>query len=232
MLSIRQIEKLIEAASHRRLVQRILANGRCQEPAIIDRLVEPGAAAPAALGLALQRLLELSWGPTAALAGTVRRLLSCQDSQGMFRTPIVALVAAVAEAGEMAPAQGNTLRSADPSSPALAATAVALRGLAQWHDREPRASGGSGGSGGQPSSLVGRVGDALNRGIDAMARRLSPDLVSAVSTVDAAIVAWQLVEVEPIADRLDLGALRARVQRDSAPAGAASLFEYAYSSAA
>jgi len=226
MLSIRQIDKLMDAAAHRRLAQRILANGRCQEPAIVDRLLEPGAVAPAALGLALQRMLELSWGPTGSFTKAVRRLLVCQDSEGLFRTTIESLDAAAPEFVQSEPFGRIAPPGAVPPSPALAATAVALRALSQWRDRDLQRTPG------QPSSLVGRVGDALERGTAAMARRLSHDLVDAVSPVDAAIVAWQLAEVEPIADRLDLGALRARLRRDDALTAAGSLFEYAYSNAA
>ena len=43
MLSLRHIERMVESKAYPRLVQRILANGRCESPRAIQRLLEPRA---------------------------------------------------------------------------------------------------------------------------------------------------------------------------------------------
>ncbi|MHC5114108.1 MAG: hypothetical protein ACYTGP_06740 [Planctomycetota bacterium] len=108
MMSLRQIEQLIERKSYRRLLDRLLDNGRCVRQHVRRRLHEPPYLVGTALGLALQRVCELSYGPSeigARLAEEVRLRL------GM----------AV-----------EALTSANASPDALASAAVALRGLRDW----------------------------------------------------------------------------------------------------
>jgi hypothetical protein len=71
-------------------------------------LMHPHAVAPAALGLALQRLDELSYGPNPLTEHVVHLLLAMQADSGQFGGP-------------------------DPAA-SLAATAVACRGLLRWRD--------------------------------------------------------------------------------------------------
>jgi hypothetical protein len=106
MLSPARITRLVEQKSWDTLVRTILANGRCVAPPIRRRLAQPVAAPIAGIGLALQRLTELSYGRCPAIIDLTSRLLGLQDPEGLF-------VSATA-----------------PLERPVAASAVALRGLA------------------------------------------------------------------------------------------------------
>jgi hypothetical protein len=84
MLTIPHILRLIEAEAYGRLIERVLANGRCDSPDICRRLSRPDVRVPAALGLALQRCVELSYSPTAVAGALVGRLLDQQRGDGLF----------------------------------------------------------------------------------------------------------------------------------------------------
>jgi hypothetical protein len=108
MISPSQIERMVAAGAYGRLVGRILSNGRCRSVEARSRLAQPPAAAAAGLGLALQRLCELTYGPSAMTARLVKRLLLLQHADGLF--------------------------GADAAT-SPAATAVAIRGLLAWRDQ-------------------------------------------------------------------------------------------------
>ncbi len=113
MISPNQIARMIEIGSYGRLIGRILSNGRCESRHARQRLEEPTVRAVAAIGLALQRFCELTYGPSAAGAGMARRLIGMQRADGLF--------------------------GGGPSAP-LAASAVALKGLLAWR-RQIQADG-------------------------------------------------------------------------------------------
>jgi hypothetical protein len=75
---------MVDQQTHRRLVERVLANGRCRSQAARLRLQGPLAAAPAGLGLALQRLCELTYSAGDAETAVARRLLCLQGGDGLF----------------------------------------------------------------------------------------------------------------------------------------------------
>jgi hypothetical protein len=84
MMSILRLERLIRAGSHRRLIESVLANGRFRSGELVDRLCLGDGGEAAALGLALARCCELSYGPcplAASIAGRLRRL---QQDDGLF----------------------------------------------------------------------------------------------------------------------------------------------------
>jgi len=114
MLSRRQIERMVAAGTHRRMVERILANGRCGSEAARARLTDPRAATAAGLGLALQRLCELSYSPSEGCREVSRRLMRLQRPHGLF---------------------GPTEEGSIPGS------AAAVRGLHDWcgllHEGDP-----------------------------------------------------------------------------------------------
>jgi len=110
MISQRQIQRMIECGAYRKLVTRVLANGRCQSETARVRLARADAAAPAGLGLALQRLCELAYGPCPTARDAAERLLRLQRRDGLFGV------------------------GADGS---IAATAVVLRGLHDWAITQP-----------------------------------------------------------------------------------------------
>jgi len=108
MISTAQIQRMVQTGAFSRLVGRILANGRCESGPARRRLAEPLSAAPAGIGLALQRLCELTYGPSETAASLAERLLRLQRPDGLFGA------------------------GADAS---VAAAAVALRGLLDWRQQ-------------------------------------------------------------------------------------------------
>lgn len=84
MLSIPQIRHLVETRSYERLVDRVLTSGRSGNLSVRLRLASSEAQAPAALGLALQRVVELTYGPTPLAADIATRLIHLQVRDGLF----------------------------------------------------------------------------------------------------------------------------------------------------
>jgi len=109
MLRVSNIMQLLRAEQFSLVVDRILSNGRCRSRAVRQMLREASFAETAATGLALQRVLELTYGPTAEADDLVHRLLRSQAADGLF---------------------GHATGDIDGSR--LAGAAVALRGLTAW----------------------------------------------------------------------------------------------------
>jgi len=112
MISQNQIVRLIEAEEFRQLIQRVLSNGRCRSPMVLHVLSQPEAAATAAIGLALQRLGELTYRPTELANELARRLIGMQKIDGLF--------------GPDASSSREAM---------LVATSTALRGLMTWRSQ-------------------------------------------------------------------------------------------------
>lgn len=108
MISRRQIERLARSESYGVLAERILGNGRCLSEHGRRRLCRPPGAAAAGLGLALQRLAELTYGPDPLGDELTARLIAQQRADGLFGVG---------------------------PDPAPAASAAALKGLMVWADR-------------------------------------------------------------------------------------------------
>lgn len=212
MLSVKQIHQQVHSRAHRRLTQRILANGRCQSPRILKRLLEPGAAAPAALGLALQRLFELTWGSSTESRLILSRLLACQAIGGLFGDPD--LISGDGRNGDV----GKFV--------SIAATAVAVRTLTiafdrmGSHDFEERFTD------------LPRLKASQERATTALTRSLKASNSDDFNDVDAAIVLWQLGDLKPLARNLGLDHLAVRLKKRAGLEHCGELFEYAYSSAA
>ena len=91
MLSVAQIDRMTHDEAWPRLVRRVLANGRCPARAIADRLSEAGIGGMAEVAgpaLALQRVCELSWAPSALtdrLAGRLAEVQRCTPSAADWR---------------------------------------------------------------------------------------------------------------------------------------------------
>jgi hypothetical protein len=112
MISLTQIQRMIDHGSFAQLIRRILSNGRCTCPAIREHLLgnPTGPDTPlAACGLALQRCCELSYLPTNVARRLGDRLAAAQMPDGRFGI-------------------------ADDT--ALATTAIAVRGLIDYRDQE------------------------------------------------------------------------------------------------
>lgn len=133
MISQPQIVRLIEAQEYRHLIDRILANGRCRSAAARRVLMRPECAAVAALGLALQRLCEITYRPTPAAQMLAQQLIALQRDDGTF---------------------GDPLEISAESS--LAATAVALRGLIA-HASQIELTGAA-----APESITTSIEDGVN----------------------------------------------------------------------
>jgi len=81
MLSVSLIERTLETRDHDRLLRGLADNGMALPLALRMRLAE-GVTAPTAL--ALRRLVELTYGPTALSRQLVDRLLDQQQPDGSF----------------------------------------------------------------------------------------------------------------------------------------------------
>jgi hypothetical protein len=113
MISAIQILRLAGSNEYRRLVERLLSNGRCHSSLAMSVLRNAETAAAAGLGLALQRLCELAYWPHPDGAALAQKLVRLQRRDGLF---------------------GHGLaRDTD----VIAASAIALRGLIDWASQFP-----------------------------------------------------------------------------------------------
>lgn len=112
MISQQQILRLIETREFRQLIARILANGRCRSTLARQTLARPDAVEVAAIGLATQRLCEITYRPAPQSAALILRLLQLQHEDGTF---------SAATCGD--------------EDGILAATAVALRALVSYQSQ-------------------------------------------------------------------------------------------------
>jgi len=87
MLSPAVLERLISAEDWERLLSEVLRNGRPLPVGARLRLLGGDSAAPASLGLALQRMIELSYAPGRREQRALERLLALQGQDGGFGSP-------------------------------------------------------------------------------------------------------------------------------------------------
>lgn len=166
MIALTQIETMLAHRAFGQLVRRILENGRGASEPIRDRLLRPECVLPAALGLALQRGCELTYGPVPATLRLARRIVRLERPNGLFR------------------AADRVVAGADKANrPAgMAAIAVVVRGLIEFtHQLE--AAGTDQGR---------RIGSAAARAIRALAAGQRSSGLIGRDAIDSAIVAWQL----------------------------------------
>ena len=110
MLSPSQIGRFIANRDYRRLVDRLLNNGRCHSRRAQALLHAPESIEVAAIGLGLQRICELAYWPVPEGIEFSHQLFRLQRRDGLF-----------------GPAHSN------PSDGwIVAASAVALRGMSEW----------------------------------------------------------------------------------------------------
>lgn len=217
MLSLRHIERMVESKAYPRLIQRILANGRCDRPSAIQRLLDPGAVSPAALGFALQRVLELAYGPVPLADHLIRMLLALQspmeesEHQVIIRPPY-----------ERVSTEAGVDHDSLSPNVSIAVQAVVIRSLLNWHgqagdQRTP-----------EQASLISRVGLAVDQGLKALGRQITPASVGSIDPIDAFIIHWQLGDLTAAKKRIDFHALIARLNQ----ASDRTMRNYAYSAAA
>ncbi len=95
MINLSHIERLLNEESYGRMVNRVLANGRLVNRAVVRRLEVSEAVAAAACGLALQRCCELTYAPTPLADRLAIRLLEMQRSDGHFSRSVAASAVAL-----------------------------------------------------------------------------------------------------------------------------------------
>ena len=96
MISFPRLARLAEAADYDRLLDEVTRNGRPLPLGIRMRLSEPESLPSAALGLALRRVVQLTYRPVELSATLVRELLGLQRADGSFGTIGATAVAAAA----------------------------------------------------------------------------------------------------------------------------------------
>lgn len=112
MLTPTQIGRFIANKDFRRLIDRLLSNGRCHSRRAQARLHEPEALEVAAIGLGLQRICELAYWSVPDGSDLAHQLLRLQRRDGSF---------------------GQRHAVAD-SQHLIEGSAVALRALIEWLD--------------------------------------------------------------------------------------------------
>lgn len=86
MISLPRLARLAESREFDRLLDEVIRNGRPLPLAIRLRLCDPEALPAAAVGLALQRVVQLTYKPTPLSAMLARMLVEMQHEDGSFGT--------------------------------------------------------------------------------------------------------------------------------------------------
>jgi len=207
MISLSQIERMIEHGSHAQLIRRILANGRCTCPAIREHLLgRPGGPDTPiiAAGLALQRCCELSYGLTDLAGDLAMRLITAQMPDGR-------------------------LGIADDT--ALAATAIALRGLIEYRDQLAGMGGGSD-SERETDGQDPKVDTAIERGMSAVSHLVNLWANSRDHATGILIAVWQLGHLPSFRACIDVDRVLMRLRERYARDLDARLVDYAFAQAA
>jgi hypothetical protein len=202
MLDANQIRRLLDSKEFSQLIDRILMNGRCRSSLTRQMLRKKDVAVVSAIGLGLQRIIELTYRPTPMADALAKQVMDFQDQRGLFRTGMTANGSGGERRCAAAPFATSTCGQ-DFTVGVLGASAVALRGLIGWRRQHEtnRAFNNLEGS------------DVIQRGLDGIAglfeiQKESGDWLQ--YAIDWAIVLWQLGDIEafraavPIDELLDL----------------------------
>ena len=206
MLTKQSILRLVEQQSFPLLVRRVLDNGRSTDVRVRQLLTQPEIAVASGLGLALQRLCELSWQVDRPIEGVKDKLLVWLNQSDLF--------------GARTIRSSSTRTASLPVYGGLAAAAVAVRGLhdfsqLRWQCFQPR----------QPNqrlkwmtiagewtlSRSGR-GKVAGRSIDAAIERIveiistDADRTDPARVFEESIIHWQLRSIPTFVDLLDASA--------------------------
>ena len=93
MLTTNRIDRLVSSGDFDRLLNDVLSNGRTPPLAVKLRLSDPATLPAAAMGLALQRLVELTFVPGEESELLVAALLERQSDDGSFGSTAATAVA-------------------------------------------------------------------------------------------------------------------------------------------
>jgi hypothetical protein len=96
MLNLPRLSRLVESGEFERILEEVSRNGRPLPIGVRLRLSEPAGLPPSAMGLALQRVCELTYRPTPLAVALARGILDRQDAGGLFGTLSATAVALAA----------------------------------------------------------------------------------------------------------------------------------------
>lgn len=217
MISISQIQRMVDHGNHRQLIRRVLSNGRCMSPAIREHLLgQPGGpdVPTIAAGIALQRCCELTYLPTDLATDLAGRLTATQMPDGRFGI-------------------------ADET--ALAATAIALRGLIEYRDQLDSIScvgGAPQGHGHVPGQVGTQVEHrrtldaAIEQAMDAVSELVQSALETSDHVTGVFIALWQLGHLAWFRARVGIDSVLARLRDGHAHDLDGQLVDYVYAQAA
>lgn len=201
MLNLPRLARLAETGEFDRLINDVARNGRPLPLGVRLRLSEAGSLPAAALGLALQRVVQLTYRPNHVSCLLVRLLLAQRDQAGAFgghASTAVALAALFAFADQVATLPGGRDPAAAgpsaPIDPALhteihRAIAGALHAL--HAAQNPGVVGGvAARRGGLFQSSGGLIGDELDSAIVLWQLGLEPRFAAAVRLEDLLTAAF------------------------------------------
>lgn len=93
MISLNRIQRLVAAELYAPLLEEVIANGRPVSLPARMRLSEPRGLPAAAIGLGLQRAIELTYGGAPVVRALLERLLKLQRDDGSFGSTAATAVA-------------------------------------------------------------------------------------------------------------------------------------------
>ncbi len=190
MLSTHKIERLIDSADWSTLLEALVENGRPMPLALRLQLLEDASLPVAALGLALQRLVELTYAPSAPALEAAVRLSDLLHRAVHTDTDAAPCGAAVALG---AAGLADLARQADECGRGLAVP------LAERIDASLRAS----------AWLLAQCLPAPAAGGPSGGRAAGPD-----AALDAAVVLWQAAHRPSLRMALERGVNVAALERD------------------
>lgn len=179
MLKPSQILRSFDSCEYRRLIDRLLTNGRCHSRQASRLLHEDEVIMPAAAGMALQRICELAYWAVPEGCDLAHRLLRLQQRDGTFSCPSANL----------------------DWSAKIAATSVALRGLADWRM----------GFSHHPAELA-MLDQAIERACTALASLITTNF-EGMGDALRALVLWQLADCNQACASLPLRDMHNRLAK-------------------
>lgn len=134
MICLPKLVRQAAASEHGRMLEEVIRNGRPLPLRVRLRLEDPETLPAAALGLALQRVMELTYRPTDTSIALLDGLLECARPDGSFGSisaTAVALAALHAALDQLdaLPVAFRRMREEDPRDPLVRARSAAASAL-------------------------------------------------------------------------------------------------------
>ena len=200
MLAANQIARLLESKDFAQLVDRILTNGRCRSLLARQMLRQAGVVKVAAIGLGLQRIIELTYRPTPMADSLATMLLELQLESGLFNVVLDGDGCGDERRSAVAPFRPGAVAPVREQLGVLGASAVAIHGLIRWRRQSECAR----------AANLAVASTAVERGLDAIAEVFDRHKETgqwADFAVDWAIVLWQLGDIEAFRARVPIDEL-------------------------